>query len=182
MRYTGYTSYADALLSWNNVGTIKLIILIILLIIGNLIIFHSQVFAFFGYSEKPEQPVETRTEEELSKTQEMFKKLKKCTECLAHCNHNICKSLTATLRDTDYLNNGSSQPATCIFTGWELSHLIWHMFLGYFYNIYISVTLSVLFELFEHYTLNCASILDLFWNFIGLLIGVFIRYQFGAIY
>ena len=65
--------------------------------------------------------------------------------------------------------------STCFFTGWEASHFLFHMFLGYFYNIYISQTLSFMFEIYEHYALDCGSFNDLSINFAGYCVGFGLR-------
>jgi len=64
----------------------------------------------------------------------------------------------------------------CVVTKWEISHFFTHIFLGYFTNIYISQGISVGFELYEHYDLNCGSYLDLIYNFLGYIIGYILKY------
>jgi hypothetical protein len=59
----------------------------------------------------------------------------------------------------------------CNITRWEILHLLFHVFLGYFYNIYISQGISFGFELYEQYYYSCGSYLDLGYNFTGFLIG-----------
>lgn len=142
-------SFIDSCLSWNNVTIEKIIILIIMVIIGTICIFYTN----FEGSES----------------------INFSHMCIKECNSDLCQRLTQ-LRDGGYSLNSKQQPYNCIFTMWELSHVLFHVFLGYFFNIYIAIGLSVFFELYEHYVHNCASILDLFWNTIGLLIGVGIRH------
>lgn len=67
------------------------------------------------------------------------------------------------------------QYRSCLLTGWELSHFIFHMFLGYFYNIYVSQILSFGFEMYEHSALRCGSLNDLVVNFAGYCVGYGIR-------
>lgn len=145
-------SYVETLLSWNNVTTTKMIVLLLISVVGIICIFHVN-FDFLNISGLPD----------MNQT------------CLTKCDHYICKKITL-LRDSEYTPNSDIQPNECMFTSWEFSHVIFHIILGYFYNIYISITYSVCFELYEHYFYNCGSFLDLFWNGLGLLIGVTLRY------
>lgn len=145
-------SFVDTLLSWNNVTVKKLIVLIFITVIGIICIFYINLDFLNKYN--------------LPNFNAM---------CFKQCNTNICKNLTQ-LRDSGYMLHSKEQPYDCIFTGWEFSHVILHMFLGYYYNIYVSITYSIVFELYEHYVHNCGSILDLFWNAFGMMIGVTIRY------
>lgn len=144
-------SFIGTCLSWNNVSIENIIILIIVVIIGTICIFYTNF-------ESPS-----------------VKTINLSNICIKECNHDICKRLTQ-FRDGGYSLGSKQQPYNCIFTIWELSHVLFHIFLGYFLNIYIAISLSILFELYEHYVHYCASVLDLFWNSIGLLIGVSIRY------
>ena len=103
--------------------------------------------------------------------------LKKCINdiqytCFANCNKKSCKKLT-NLRDKNYYLNDYTgiNLKTCMATSWELLHLLFHIFIGYYYNIYLSLATSISFEIFEHYVYECGSYLDIFWNFIGFLIG-----------
>lgn len=92
-------------------------------------------------------------------------------KCFMNCNKKLCKKITK-LRDKKYLNNSVNiDLKICMITSWELTHLFFHAFIGYYYNIYFSVITSILFEILEHYVHECGSYLDLFWNFMGFLIG-----------
>lgn len=97
-------------------------------------------------------------------------------KCFLPCKKDICTTITKNMRDSQYLTTTLKQPNECLFTFWEFSHIILHMFIGYFYNFYISTTLSISFEIFEHYVYNCGSLLDLFYNGLGMFIGVYLRY------
>ena len=66
----------------------------------------------------------------------------------------------------------------CNVTRWEIIHFIFHTFLGYFYNIYVSQGISLGFELFEEYYYSCGSILDLFYNMAGFLFGHYLKYGY----
>lgn len=91
----------------------------------------------------------------------------KCT--IACSDEKICTQVNNLRDDKYYLFDGNSEK--CIVTKWEISHFITHAFLGYFTNIYISQSISVGFELYEHYILQCGSYIDLFYNFSGFIIG-----------
>jgi hypothetical protein len=78
-------------------------------------------------------------------------------------------------RDGEYSIEYGNELKKCMFTSWELSHLLFHALLGYYYNIYISFATSVGFEIYEHYVLNCGSILDIGHNFVGFMLGYCLR-------
>lgn len=67
--------------------------------------------------------------------------------------------------------------STCMLTGWEISHFMLHVFLGLFYNIYVSQALSIGFEVYEHHVLGCGSYNDLVINLAGFLVGQRLRQQ-----
>lgn len=146
-------SYIDSCLSWNNVSTQNLIIFIMVVIISTLCV--------FSLLTNPSTKI----------VNEILGNM-----CLINCDHNLCQNMTYNLRDISYLMDSEMEHTKCLLTGWELSHLLLYVIIGYFFNIYIALTLSVLFELYEHYMYDCASILDLFWNTLGLFIGISIRY------
>ena len=74
------------------------------------------------------------------------------------------------------INGGSYREySACLLTGWEVSHFLFHVFLGYFYNIYVSQTLSFTFEIYEHYAFDCGSFNDLSINFAGYCVGYALR-------
>lgn len=95
-------------------------------------------------------------------------------KCVISCsNEKICNRMNK-LRDTGYyLFDDNSE--RCVITKWEISHLLTHVFLGYFTNIYISQGISVGFELYEHHLLNCGSYIDLLYNFVGFIIGHYLK-------
>jgi hypothetical protein len=143
-----------SILNWNGISTGMLVVLCIIGVIMNYIIFYT-------------------LDNNDQKIQDIIDKIQ--YYCLYKCKNN-CNGLT-NLRDDDYfMGVKTTNVKKCFFTVWELSHLLFHTFLGYFYNIYISVGTSVFFEIYEHYKYNCGSYLDLMWNFLGFLIGSYIRY------
>ena len=92
-------------------------------------------------------------------------------ECLVGCGgRKTACDITNNLRDTGYYLFDSDSDK-CVVTKWELSHLVTHIFLGYFTNFHISTAVSVGFEIYEHYVYDCGSVLDLLYNFTGFIIG-----------
>ena len=95
--------------------------------------------------------------------------------CTLKCKSSSCEKY-AKLRDPSYFNDGTTHKNDCFLTGWEISHFIFHMFLGYFYNLYISLGLSIGYELYERIEFGCASYIDLLINFFGFVVGHILRY------
>lgn len=93
-----------------------------------------------------------------------------------NCNTNICNKIKSG-RDSNYFMHAADDTfnKNCLFTGWELSHFIFHIFVGYFYNIYISTAISLSYEIYERIYHDCASYNDLVINFLGFLLGYFLR-------
>lgn len=100
--------------------------------------------------------------------------------CLASCDNTSCQTITKKLRDSHYWIDAEGynkmNPIKCKFTMYEFTHLLFHVWIGYEYGIWVSLALSVGFEIFEHIFYDCGSILDLLWNFIGSLIGISLKY------
>lgn len=147
-------SFKEECLSWNNVGATKIIIFLIIIIALNYYIFYKNYY----------------------NTTNIRGDAGPFDICLVECDNPVWRNISSTLRDPNYSLGIDVDHRKCMFTGWELSHVILHGLLGYFFNVYISVSLSILFELYEHYVYDCASVLDLFWNTSGLLVGISIRY------
>lgn len=97
-------------------------------------------------------------------------------KCLGSCQSDNCRAMTTNLRDGGYFLTANSNPQDCWFTMWELSHLLTHAFIGYFFNIQTSLGVGVGFEIFEHYVYDCGSVLDIMWNTMGFSIGYTLRY------
>lgn len=100
--------------------------------------------------------------------------------CVSECNTDMCKNINKQFRDTDYWldpnGNFFMNPMLCKLTMYELSHLLFHVWISYKYGFLLSVSFGIFFEIFEHYFYNCGSVLDVFWNFIGAMIGIFLKY------
>jgi len=107
--------------------------------------------------------------------------------CFGFCNkkNNTCYKLN-NLRDSNYYspnNNNSKHPLEikgkqgkiCYFTFWELTHFIFHIYIGYWYGFLTSMVFSIGFEIFEHYYFNCGSVLDLGYNGLGMVLGILLR-------
>jgi hypothetical protein len=97
-------------------------------------------------------------------------------ECVVGCK-NYCEEckVVNNWRDKGYYLFEADDKGQCLITRWEISHLLFHIFLGYYTNIYISQSLSVGFEIFEHYKFDCGSYIDLVYNLSGFLIGKGLR-------
>jgi hypothetical protein len=93
--------------------------------------------------------------------------------CAKKCENKKDCEVVNSLRDDYYYmqNTDNSELLDCKITRWEISHFFTHIFLGYFTNIYISQSISVVFEIYEHYALDCGSYLDLVYNMAGFMVG-----------
>lgn len=96
-------------------------------------------------------------------------KTESCPVACEDHNEKTCDTIHKFRDDGYYILDGESD--RCIVTWWEISHVIFHALLGYFTDIYVASTISVGFELYEHYALDCGSWLDLLYNFLGVCIG-----------
>jgi hypothetical protein len=144
--------FKEKLVSWNSVGYGGIIFLIIVGIIMKELIFGA------------------------SKNTIRLEGIELLDKCIIGCTGPIGDKYTL-LRDPGYMNNKDkiSSDRNCLFLGWEFSHLLFHIFLGYYDNLYLSVGISFGFELYEKIEYNCSSYADLLINFTGLLIGTYLR-------
>jgi hypothetical protein len=155
----------DGFLGWNDVGVG---LMIVLTLVGIII----YIFIFCDL--------------DLSKSQNINQLRTSLYSCPIPCNdeNDSCIKLNS-YRGKNYgfdPNIGEKKHRTyesCSFTGWEASHLILHMFLGFFYNIYISQSISVVFEIWEDYYKDCGSYVDLGVNFTGYCIGYGLKVASG---
>lgn len=155
----------EGFLGWNGVGVGLMVVLVLVWIITYIFIFCEFDFAKRGF-------------------------IKWFRSCLYGCplpckdENEKCKVLNS-YRGANYgfdPNIGGKKYRTyetCSFTGWEASHLILHIFLGFFYNIYISQSISVVFEIWEDYYKDCGSYVDLEINFAGYCIGYGLKVATG---
>ncbi len=93
--------------------------------------------------------------------------------CIINCKSDTCNYIVDKSKGAGYYLDRTGDNGTCIFTGWELSHIIFHSFIGFFFNIQTSMSIGVTWELIEHYhpDMNCGNILDIFFNTLGYTIG-----------
>ena len=104
--------------------------------------------------------------------------------CLVRCKSDTCNYIIDKTKDsTYYLDENSDNDEKvnrCVFTVWELSHIFFHIPIGFFFNIQTSLFVGISWELIEHYhpDLNCGNIMDIVWNLIGYSIGWFLRYLY----
>jgi hypothetical protein len=139
------------ILEWGDISNAVYIMVVMLGIIQYTMIFHLD-------------KINTSLSKSFNKT--MFTCASKCV------NKKDCEFVNALRDDYYYMQTtGDSESLDCKITRWEISHFFTHIFLGYFSNIYISQGISVGFELYEHYALNCGSYLDLGYNFAGFMVG-----------
>jgi hypothetical protein len=98
--------------------------------------------------------------------------------CVIGCSSNVCRHVTDKSRGGNYyLGDNKFKNLDCIFTVWEFSHVFFHAFIGFFFNIQTSLGLSITWELWEHYSYrNCGNILDILWNFLGYCLGFGLRW------
>jgi hypothetical protein len=96
-------------------------------------------------------------------------------KCFYHCNGDLCKSIIST-RGEDYsLKYNGKVPKDCGVTPYEVSHIIFHIFIGYYFNIYYSLGIGIPFEIHEAMHYQCESYMDIFYNTIGASIGILLR-------
>ncbi len=79
------------------------------------------------------------------------------------------------MRGDSYALEPGTKPK-CLFTTWELSHFIFHGFIGYFFNLWVSLAVGVSFELYEYAFLNCESLIDIVANTAGCMVGAALRH------
>ena len=98
--------------------------------------------------------------------------------CLLKCKTDTCKYILKKSTGSNYYMDGNISRKTCLTTSWELSHIIVHTFIGFFFNIHTSLSIGIIWELIEHYNpyMNCGNILDIFYNTLGYTIGWALQY------
>lgn len=99
--------------------------------------------------------------------------------CFKSCDTNTCHTMWDKTRGKNYWAGMGA--GKCYFNGWEVSHIITHVILGYFGNIYISQSVSFGFEFYEYKYESCESYMDLVWNFTGFCIGHTLRHGFDGL-
>src|SRR5574343_1061639 len=142
-------AYAERLMQWDHITPSKLLALG-----GTMVLGHLYIFDFLG-----SLPSNSRL-------------LQAHDACILGCHSAACTQTMAKGRDPHYYPGQSH--AGCAFTVWELTHFLFHAGVGFFFNLPISLFISVSFELWEHYTRDCGSFLDLAYNGLGCLLGVWL--------
>ena len=123
--------------------------------------------------------------------------LKSFKGCIFSIPKTFINSLTMkyirTLRGTNYYceNNENIQTnenivddtRSCLGTVWNILHVAFYAIFGFlvpklFWQLF---TMSIVFELIEYVYSQCQCPLDLVYNFIGLCIGVSLRYTFMGV-
>lgn len=102
--------------------------------------------------------------------------------CIIPCENNSCaKFIEATKGKNYYLSKYHTDwnKTNCLITPYEISHFIFHIFIGYYTNIYYSLLLGVGFEAWEYYEYNCENYMDIVFNTLGAIFGIFIRTHFN---
>jgi len=145
-----HTNYFSSMISWDHITSNYLIALMVILVLFYILIF--KVIIKYDFFQKIQH------------------------HCFKKCNSNNCRHFTDSLREKKYFIDSGINHKECLFTGWELSHIIFHAFIGFFFNLYVSLGISVGFEIYEHFSWSCASGLDLWWNLVGFSIGHTLRF------
>lgn len=100
-------------------------------------------------------------------------------QCVIDCtDESKCEKVNCWRDKGYYAFESEHNNKKCMVTRWEISHFLTHMFLGYFTNIYVSLPISIGFEIYEHYKYDCGSYLDLVYNFSGFVVGNIMRHGF----
>lgn len=98
--------------------------------------------------------------------------------CYIECDTKECLSWQNFAKGEQYfIDDYSARDQHCPMGAWELSHFIFHIFIGYALNIYYSLGVGVGFEIYEHYAYQCSSYFDILLNTVGAIVGVLIRHS-----
>jgi hypothetical protein len=103
--------------------------------------------------------------------------MKKLNTCVTPtCNSDLVRGITK-YRDENYFIDSKDDVfnENCLITGWEVSHFMFHVFIGYFYNIYVHLGISVGYEVYERIQHNAGSYNDVIYNFLGFLAGKYLK-------
>jgi hypothetical protein len=136
---------------FHDISTGMYVVLIIVLILSYTMIFNSELLIGDKYSK-------------------IFNK--KINRCVTKYDTSIINM--SNLRGENYWL-GYNNNTKCNVTSWEIIHLLFHVFLGYTTNIYISQSISIGWEIYEEYFYKCGSVMDLIYNFVGFIIGYYLK-------
>jgi hypothetical protein len=96
--------------------------------------------------------------------------------CLVPCKTDQCNDMQKNIKGSKYfINDDMGDQPFCPVSPFEISHILFHIPVGYYFNFYYSLGFGILFEVFEKYQFECESYTDIICNIIGALIGVAIR-------
>lgn len=146
--------YLYKLFSWDGVTGFKIGVLIVVILIGTFIVF--DVYQYLR----------------------QYDWIKKIGEaCIYKCDGETCKAYSRQWRGGNYHDTLDKKlpPSGCMLTSWELSHFIFHIFIGYYYNLYISLLVGFGFEFYESQRCQCHSGFDLLYNTAGALVGNYFK-------
>lgn len=144
-----------SLFGWNDVTIVGLILFAITCIIMHIFIFHNDKLPGI-----------------------IGKNMKRIDVCITPtCNTDLCNFIKKGRGDNYFMHKKTDEyNNSCLITGWEMGHFIFHIFVGYFLNIYASLTVSIGYEVYEKIYHDCASYNDIIINFAGFCIGSYLRH------
>jgi hypothetical protein len=141
---------------WHNIPTGIYVMVILVLII---------LYSFCFYSDKF-LPVDIYNS--------FYKNINSCAVLCT--DDNTCRPINNLRGENYWIGANPDERSICKVSTWEISHMLTHVFLGYFTNIFISQGVSIGFEIYEQQLYNCGSWLDLLYNFSGYMIGYSLKY------
>lgn len=99
--------------------------------------------------------------------------------CVARTDNDTVRRLVEQSRGKQYYltggTNESSDLSSCGVTIWEASHLLMHLFIGYWLDLRYSLALGVGFEIYEWWRFGCENVFDVLYNSIGAVAGAALR-------
>lgn len=102
--------------------------------------------------------------------------------CIYGCDgDDVCPHLTQYRGDSYYIGSMNSEKLKklkkCLVTWWSLTHFITYLVLGYLFPEYFwpLFLFGVLFEIYERYMYRCEDGLDIIYNTLGLITGVYLK-------
>jgi hypothetical protein len=95
--------------------------------------------------------------------------------CMISCKTDSCIEAQKKYKGKNYHVGSVEYIPLCPIGIYEISHMILHIFIGYYFNFWYSFAFGISFEIYEYYAYNCESIYDIICNSAGALIGIGIR-------
>lgn len=100
--------------------------------------------------------------------------------CFARCGSDRWQSISRASRGDQYYltgddSNESSGIHTCALTLWEFSHVVMHLFVGFFLDLRYSLLIGSAFEIWEWKVHSCENKLDIAYNTLGAIAGGMLR-------